>query len=184
LVTFDCYDRFYNPSRANPNDVTHMVGPNAPHDGKIFLSTTEKPTDLGVALSVIMVNKSFLHKTETWRNGKICKSVSGKLLSQEDTLWASLLGMALNFLEIKGPIQAGWITFSCRPLDPSKSENIIHRRLYLCYFLFIDAKSSPAKSKTTSTSNILSSVSSDNIRKSFNLYCIYSDTNCTSQLLS
>jgi hypothetical protein len=120
LVTFAHYDRFYNPSRVNPNDVTHMVGPNASYDGKTFLSTTQKPTELGVALSVIMVNKSFLHKADTWRNGKICKSVSGKLLSQEDILWASLLGMVLKFLEIKGPIQAGWITFSCRPMDPSK----------------------------------------------------------------
>lgn len=121
-MTFEHDGRHYNPSRVDPKSVTRMIGPNAPSDGKLLLATTDKPTDLGVALSVIMVNESFLHKTKGWMNGKVCKALSGKLLSQEDTLWASLLGMGFNSKELKGPIQAGWVTFNCRPLDPSKPE--------------------------------------------------------------
>ena len=120
MLTFKCVGRHYNPSRIDPRDITHTVGPNAGTDGKIFLSTVNKPTELGIAVSVIMVNESFVHKTQTWKNGKIAKGVSGKLLSQEDTLWESFMGTVFNLIELKGPIHAGWITFSCRPLDPSK----------------------------------------------------------------
>jgi hypothetical protein len=121
VVTFDHHGRHYNPSRVDPQCVTHMVGPNAPSDGKIFLATTDKPSDLGVALSVIMVYDSYLHKTKGWMNGKVCKALTGKLLSQEYTLWESLWGMGLKRFELKGPVKGGCVTFNCRPL--SKSEN-------------------------------------------------------------
>jgi hypothetical protein len=120
-----------------------MVGPDAPTGGKIFLSTVQKPTDLGIAMSIIMVEKSYLHKSKNWRNGKICKELTGMLLTQEDVLQESLFGMALHFFEIKGPKDGGWIRFNCRPLDSSKSEIALLLCISLMLFFIYRCQAEP-----------------------------------------
>jgi hypothetical protein len=135
VITFKVGGRYYNPSRANPNQVTHTVGPSAPStgSGKIFLSTVFKPTEIGVAVSVVVTNESYLREYQTWSNGKICKGLSGMFLSQEDTLFESFIGHAFNLQEVKAPLQEGWITFSCRPVDPSKSDIVILFHILLMF---------------------------------------------------
>jgi hypothetical protein len=135
-ITFDIDSRHYNPSRVNPRLVTHTVGPSAPSAGKLLLSTVRKPTEIAVAVSVVAVNESYLYEHQTWANGKICKGFTGKFLSQEYTLFESFVGEAFNLVEIKAPLQEGWISFNCRPVDPSKS-HIVLLFSYFTYFFFL-----------------------------------------------
>jgi hypothetical protein len=56
LVEFQIHKRFYNPSRVDPSLITHLTGPNSRRD-RIFLAPASNSTELGVALSVILVNE-------------------------------------------------------------------------------------------------------------------------------
>jgi hypothetical protein len=136
LITFDIDRRHYNPSRVNPRLVTHTVGPSAPSAGKLLLSTVYNPTEIAVAVSVVAVNESYLHEHQTWANGKICKGFTGKFLSQEYTLFESFVGEAFNLIEIKAPLNEGWISFNCRPVDPGKCK-VVLLFSYFTYFYFI-----------------------------------------------
>jgi hypothetical protein len=135
VITFDIDVRHYNPSRVDTRLITHTVGPSAPSAGKLLLSTIYKPTEIAVAVSVVVVNESYLFESQTWANGKICKGFSGKFLSQEYTLFESFVGECSNLMEIKAPLHEGWISFNCRPVDPSKFEVILLFRILLTFFL-------------------------------------------------
>jgi hypothetical protein len=124
ILSFKKDGRFYNPSRVDPKELTHLAGTSARKD-KILLSVVSNPSEVAVALSVVTVKDSHLHKPKTWPNNKVCKLFTGKLLSQEDLLWASGLLMALGLMEVKGPVSGGWITFNCRPMDSGKSDVIL-----------------------------------------------------------
>ena len=121
LVKFDKHGRCYNLSRVNPQSLTYVGGPTSKTD-KILLATVDRYTQLGLALSVVVVNESFLHSPQAWSNNKVCKLLTGKLLSQEDTLLESglLMALGLGLREVKGPVNGGWITFSCRPMNPGE----------------------------------------------------------------
>jgi hypothetical protein len=168
LVTFDSYKRFYNPSRVNPVYITHLVGSMSKQD-KVLLATTNNASEVGVALSVVTVKDSYLHKPESWSNGRCCKSFSGKLLQQEDTLWMSGLLMSFGLAEATGPIHAGWVSFTCRPAASGDIQVILSRTLFIFFFCVcdgwsIDTKLSPSKSRTTSTVDIKPSIGSESNR--------------------
>jgi hypothetical protein len=121
LVTFKKHKRWYNPSRVNPSDVTHMDGFTNRKD-KLLLATTVNTTEVGVAVSVVTVKDSYLHRAQNWADNKSCKLIKGKFLTQEYTLFQSLLLMAMNLEEATGPVTGGWVAFTCRPLTgPGKS---------------------------------------------------------------
>jgi hypothetical protein len=166
LITFCVSGRFYNPSRVDPRLITHMTGST---NGKITLSMLNKYTVPALALSVVMVKESHLHTAHCPReDGKLYKSLTGKLLLQEKQLMESCILMALGIREAKGPIDADWLSFTCRPTTTGKSFLIFIMSYLLIFILFlfvVDVTQHPSRSKATTTKVIYSSLGSESKRK-------------------